>query len=117
MTDMLSKLYAAKAVVRAADEAREPLEELRERAEGRRSARRGFRAALAAATGPAIVAEIKGREVRGLVKGSLYPDDLMRAVAAPEGGLRGERRLVQVPAREARASDEQLTDAPDRQRP
>ncbi len=59
MTDMLSKLYAAKAVVRAADEAREPLDALRERAERRRAERRGFRAALAAATGPAIVAEIK----------------------------------------------------------
>jgi indole-3-glycerol phosphate synthase len=59
MTDMLSKLYAAKAVVRAADEVREPLDALRERAVRRRSERRGFRAALVAATGPAIVAEIK----------------------------------------------------------
>ena len=33
-------------------------------------------------------------EVRALIKGSLYPDDLMRAVAAPEGGLRGEHRLT-----------------------
>jgi len=32
--------------------------------------------------------------VRALIKGSLYPDDLMRAVAAPEGGLRGEHRLT-----------------------
>ncbi|HEY0383289.1 MAG TPA: indole-3-glycerol phosphate synthase TrpC [Candidatus Elarobacter sp.] len=59
MTDMLSKLYAAKAAVRAADEVREPLDALHERAVRRRSERRGFRAALAAATGPAIVAEIK----------------------------------------------------------
>ncbi len=59
MTDMLAKLYAAKATVLAADEAREPLAELRERAERRRAERRGFRAALAGATGPAIVAEIK----------------------------------------------------------
>jgi indole-3-glycerol phosphate synthase len=59
MTDMLSKLYAAKAVVRSADEAREPLGALRERAERRRVERRGFRAALAAAKGPAIIAEIK----------------------------------------------------------
>jgi phosphate acetyltransferase len=36
----------------------------------------------------------KNGEVRGLVKGSLYPDDLMRAVATPESGLRGERRLT-----------------------
>ena len=34
--DMLEKLYAAKAVVRAADEAREPIDVLRERAENRR---------------------------------------------------------------------------------
>jgi phosphate acetyltransferase/phosphate butyryltransferase len=33
-------------------------------------------------------------EVSALVKGSLYPDDLMRAVAAPDSGLRGERRLT-----------------------
>ncbi len=59
MTDMLAKLYAAKAEVLAADEAREPLAVLRERAENRRAERRGFRAALAAASGPAIIAEIK----------------------------------------------------------
>ena len=33
-------------------------------------------------------------EVRALIKGSLYPDDLMRAVATPESGLRGDRRLT-----------------------
>jgi phosphotransacetylase len=33
-------------------------------------------------------------EVRALIKGTLYPDDLMRAVAAPDAGLRGERRLT-----------------------
>jgi phosphate acetyltransferase len=33
-------------------------------------------------------------EVDALIKGSLYPDDLMRAVAAPEAGLRGEHRLT-----------------------
>jgi phosphotransacetylase len=36
----------------------------------------------------------KKGEVRALIKGSLYPDDLMRAVATPEAGLRGERRLT-----------------------
>jgi phosphotransacetylase len=40
------------------------------------------------------VALAKSGEVRALIKGSLYPDDLMRAVAAPESGLRGERRLT-----------------------
>jgi phosphotransacetylase len=42
-------------------------------------------------------------QVRALVKGTLYPDDLMRAIASPESGLRSERRLthayfVEVPA-------------------
>jgi len=36
----------------------------------------------------------KAGETQALIKGSLYPDDLMRAVAAPEAGLRGERRLT-----------------------
>jgi phosphate acetyltransferase len=40
------------------------------------------------------VALARAGEVRALIKGSLYPDDLMRAVAAPDGGLRGERRLT-----------------------
>jgi phosphate acetyltransferase len=40
------------------------------------------------------VALARAGEVRALIKGSLYPDDLMRAVAAPEGGLRGEHRLT-----------------------
>jgi phosphate acetyltransferase len=33
-------------------------------------------------------------QVRALIKGSLYPDDLMRAVATPDSGLRGDRRLT-----------------------
>jgi phosphotransacetylase len=40
------------------------------------------------------VALARTGEVRALIKGSLYPDDLMRAVATPESGLRGERRLT-----------------------
>ena len=40
------------------------------------------------------VALAKSGETQALIKGSLYPDDLMRAVAAPEAGLRGERRLT-----------------------
>src|SRR5881397_2388239 len=39
------------------------------------------------------VALARDGEVRALIKGSLYPDDLMRVVAAPDSGLRGERRL------------------------
>jgi phosphate acetyltransferase len=33
-------------------------------------------------------------DVLALIKGSLYPDDLMRAIANPESGLRSERRLT-----------------------
>jgi len=40
------------------------------------------------------VALARNGEVRALIKGSLYPDDLMRAVAAPEAGLRDEHRLT-----------------------
>jgi len=40
------------------------------------------------------VAMARSGEVRALIKGSLYPDDLMRAVAAPEAGLRDEHRLT-----------------------
>jgi phosphotransacetylase len=40
------------------------------------------------------VALAKNGETQALIKGNLYPDDLMRAVAAPETGLRGERRLT-----------------------
>jgi len=40
------------------------------------------------------VAMAKSGEVQALIKGSLYPDDLLRVVVAPESGLRGERRLT-----------------------
>jgi phosphate acetyltransferase len=40
------------------------------------------------------VALARNGAVSALIKGSLYPDDLMRAVAAPESGLRSERRLT-----------------------
>ena len=52
MTDMLEKLYAAKAVARAADEAREPLDVVRARAVTRAAERRPFRAALLARRRP-----------------------------------------------------------------
>lgn len=56
---MLEKLYAAKAHVLAVDEAREPLDVVRERAANRHGERRGLRRSLVAAEGPAIIAEIK----------------------------------------------------------
>jgi phosphotransacetylase len=40
------------------------------------------------------VALARNGAVNALIKGSLYPDDLMRAVVAPDSGLRGERRLT-----------------------
>ena len=59
MNDMLTRLYAAKAEVLRAEEAREPYAEILERAERRGDERRPFAAALRAARGPAIIAEIK----------------------------------------------------------
>lgn len=83
MTDMLDKLYAAKALVRAADEEREPLDVLRERARNRVGQRRRFRAALEAAQGPAIVAEIKRASPSvGLIVPNLDPAEIARSYEA-----------------------------------
>jgi len=83
MTDMLEKLYAAKARVRAADEANEPFEEVRERAVDRMRERRALRAALAAARGPAIVAEIKRASPSvGLIVPHLDPAEIASAYEA-----------------------------------
>lgn len=59
MVDILTKIYAAKAAHRIAAEAAEPYEAMRARGLERRSERRDFGAALHAAGGPAIIAEIK----------------------------------------------------------
>jgi indole-3-glycerol phosphate synthase len=59
MSDILKRLYAAKAVALSQEQAREGYAELVERAEARRAERRPFAAALRAASGPAIVGEIK----------------------------------------------------------
>jgi indole-3-glycerol phosphate synthase len=83
MTDMLEKLYAAKARVRAADEEREPFEVLRERALNRVGERRAFRAALESARGPAIVAEIKRASPSvGLIVPHLDPAEIARTYEA-----------------------------------
>jgi indole-3-glycerol phosphate synthase len=83
MTDMLEKLYAAKAVARAGDEQREPIDVLRQRAANRLGERRGFRARLTAARGPAIVAEIKRASPSvGLIVPHLDPAEIARAYEA-----------------------------------
>lgn len=77
--DMLEKLYAAKVRVREADEEREPLPLVRERARNRCGERRPFARALADANGPAIVAEIKRASPSvGLIVRSLDPAQIAR---------------------------------------
>jgi indole-3-glycerol phosphate synthase len=81
--DMLEKLYAAKIAVREADELREPLGVMRERAHNRRAERRPFAAALARAAGPAIIAEIKRASPSvGLIVRSLDPAQVARDYGA-----------------------------------
>ena len=83
MNDILKKIYAAKAIVLAHDEAREPLASLRERAERRRSERRSFKAALASARGPALIAEIKrASPSAGMIAEHMDPATVAAAYAA-----------------------------------
>jgi indole-3-glycerol phosphate synthase len=81
--DMLEKLYAAKLAVREADERREPIAMIRERARNRRSERRPFAAALGNALGPAIIAEIKRASPSlGIIVRSLDPAQIAREYSA-----------------------------------
>jgi indole-3-glycerol phosphate synthase len=81
--DILDKLYAAKRLVRQADEQREPLAVVRERAEGRRNERRPFAAKLAGARGNALVAEIKRASPSvGLIVRDIDPAEIAREYAA-----------------------------------
>jgi indole-3-glycerol phosphate synthase len=59
MSDILARLYAAKAAALVEEEARESYEIVAERAENRRGERRAFADALRNARGPAAIAEIK----------------------------------------------------------
>ena len=80
MSDMLDKLYAAKAVALAEEERREPLEVVVARAEQRRPERRSFSAAIDGASGPAIVGEIKRASPSvGLIARHFDPATISRA--------------------------------------
>ncbi|MFN2461017.1 MAG: indole-3-glycerol phosphate synthase TrpC [Candidatus Velthaea sp.] len=81
--DILDKLYAAKKTVREADERREPLAAVRERAALRCPERRSFLRALTAARGPAIIAEIKRASPSvGLIVREIDPAAIARSYAS-----------------------------------
>jgi indole-3-glycerol phosphate synthase len=80
---MLDKLYAAKRSVREADEAREPLDAVRERAAARMGERRPLTERIANARGNAIVAEIKRASPSvGLIVRDIDPAEIARDYAA-----------------------------------
>ncbi|HVA33254.1 MAG TPA: hypothetical protein VNG31_03840, partial [Candidatus Baltobacteraceae bacterium] len=76
---MLQKIYAVKAASLSEEEAREPYDELRERALARMAQRRPFLAALRAAAGSAIVTEIKrASPSAGLIARNFDPPAIAR---------------------------------------
>lgn len=80
MSDILQKIYAAKAATLEQEQQREPYDALRVRALDRTGERRGFLAALQRAAGAAIVAEIKrASPSAGLIARSFDPAALGRA--------------------------------------
>ena len=84
MTDVLAKIAAYKRAEVAERKARTPQGEI-ERAAAAAPAVRGFRAALAGAARPALIAEIKkASPSKGLIRGDFDPPALARAYA--EGG-------------------------------
>ncbi len=83
MSDMLQKIYAAKAASLEREQRLEPYDVVRSRALARVDERRGFLAALRRADGAAIVAEIKrASPSAGLIARSFDPVAIGRAYAA-----------------------------------
>jgi indole-3-glycerol phosphate synthase len=83
MSDVLQKIYAAKAVLLEQEQLLEPYDGLRARALARTPERRGFLAALERAAGGAIVAEIKrASPSAGLIARSFDPALIARTYDA-----------------------------------
>ncbi len=83
MTDILRKIYAAKAAVLEQERRAEPYEQVRARALARRGERRPFLRALQGADGGAIIAEIKrASPSAGLIARSFDPVEIARAYDA-----------------------------------
>jgi len=83
VADTLQKIYAAKAVQLAEEEAREPYETVRARALARLSQRRRFLSALQSSDGSAIVAEIKrASPSAGLIARNFDPPSIARTYEA-----------------------------------
>jgi indole-3-glycerol phosphate synthase len=79
VADTLQKIYAAKAASLAEEQAREPYGMVCERALARAGQRRGFLAALRAASGSAIVTEIKrASPSAGLIARNFDPPSIAR---------------------------------------
>ena len=82
-TDILAKLYAAKAAVLERERKTEPIENLEARAAARLGERRRFRDALARSRGPAIIAEIKrASPSKGIIVREIDPHALAKRYAS-----------------------------------
>lgn len=79
MSNLLERIFAGKAHVRARDEARESYDEVRARGLARRSERRPFADTVRSAAGPAIIGEIKRASPSvGLIARDFDPEAIAR---------------------------------------